>query len=109
MANTLGISTADDLAEMAADIPATLVFGVDTVTGVMSTVERIRNIDPETDLEEYIARFQCAKADLTTYTSIKTGQTTVAVNSVNYWVDGLNEDEYGEVLLMDLRRVQSGL
>ena len=105
MANTLGISTADDLAEMAADIPATLVFGVDTVTGVMSTVERIRNIDPETDTEEYIARFQCAKADLTTYTSIKTGQTTVAVNSVNYYVDAITDDEFGEVISLELRRV----
>jgi hypothetical protein len=103
--NNLGISTADDLAEMVNDLGASLTFSGQTITGLMSSEERVREVDELEDIEVYMARFDATKADFSTLPSVATGE-TVTVEGTKYYVAGITEDEFAETVLIDLKRVQ---
>jgi len=105
MANTLGLDFATDIAETASDVPSTLVWSSQTVTGTRSPENQQSDRTEEYDFTRFDCEWSGVLADFTDST-LPEMHDVVTVDGVAYYVEGYAK--HGDDLcgVLRLRRVE---
>jgi len=103
MTNTLGIDFAGDQAEMAADMPAVLTWGAQTITGTAGVVNRQNTTEDEGVWQEADLEW-IGKVSGFTDGTLPEMQVVVAVGGVNYAILQRTVNEDGDVVRFRLER-----
>lgn len=103
MSNTLGIDFAADLGEMAADLPAVLTWGAQTITGTAGAVNRQDEVEDAGVFQEADLEWAGKVADFTNST-LPAMHTVVSVGGVNYSIEQYTTNADGDVVRFRLER-----
>ena len=102
MALTDGTMLEDDMAEMIADLPCTVVFGEDTFTATRSGIGRDVDTMDEGELNNRNITLVCIVSDFATVPEEKQN---IAVDDVNYYIDTRMDAPGAVTVTFECRRV----
>jgi len=96
---------ASDMDYMIADLPSTLVWGAQTISGTRSEVTKENRTEDEGDYLDYDLEWAGKIASFSSST-LPTDQTVVTVDSVKYYIERIVPDQAGVAVSFFLRRVE---
>jgi len=106
MANTLGISFAADAGEMIADIPSTLVWSSQSITGTSG--EWVRSIDEdERGILDVLECSWMGKVSGFTDSTLPPPRTKVTIDGTRAYITDRAENIDGDVVRFQLRRLEN--